>query len=104
MKTKQRIIDGTEVSWQSQAAGSFVKKTGIIEAFVPQKADVRDIWKVLRPDKKFEYGAISQPTSRIPRYLIRVERQGKTKAFLKDKYYCPSASVIEKQNPDAQRS
>lgn len=103
METQQRIAVGTEVSWQSQAAGSYIKKTGIVEAFVPQQADVRVVWKELYPETPFRYGAISQSTSSIPRYLVKVIPKGKNGTDLNPKYYCPGAGVIEKQNLDAAR-
>jgi hypothetical protein len=102
MPVNKRIAVGTEVSWVSQASGSYVKKTGVIQAFVPALKDVRDIWKTLYPDEEFKYGNISQPTSSIPRYLVKV-RLEKKKVYTYYAHYCPSASVVEKQNPEALR-
>jgi hypothetical protein len=100
MSVNKRIAVGTEVSWVSQASGSHTKKTGVIQAFVPSLVSVKKVWDELYPDKEFDWGAIGSETSSIPRYLVKV-RLEKKKVYTYYTHYCPSASVVEKQNPEA---
>jgi hypothetical protein len=96
MPVNKRIAVGTEVSWVSRGA----KKTGVIQAFVPSLVSVKKVWDGLYPDKEFDWGAIGSETSSIPRYLVKV-RLEKKKVYTYYTHYCPIASVVEKQNPEA---
>jgi hypothetical protein len=95
MPVNKRIPNGTNMRWVSRG----VEKTGIIQAFVPAFIDVKKLWDELHPNKEFDWGCIGSVSSSIPRYLIKVQIEKKTYTY--HTHYCPSASVIERQNPEA---
>ena len=97
-----KIENGTEVAWSSSSAGSTTTKTGIVVAFIPSwttpfqsaPCDVRNIDLTQCIDRT---GGGWHRHSQNPRYLVKLKR----KPGLKDVYYSPRATTIEKQNPNA---
>jgi hypothetical protein len=88
-QAKQTLPVGTQVSWQSQANGTYVEKRGKIIAFVDASELVMLPPRVLRSHFKGEL------FSTRPRYLVAVPRGGKSKIT---DYYAPLASVIHRYN------
>lgn len=91
------IKTGTVVTWTSQAHGSARRKTGTVIAYVPAGSRAYDYLPPEVPHRKCARIKF-EPRSYVDRYLVAVPRP----SGLLD-YYCPLATVLEAQNPDAPR-
>jgi hypothetical protein len=89
---------GDKVEWYGHAAGSSRKHTGMILGVIRQWGRPRDV-KPQRPaassQDKTGYGW--DGTSKLERYLIKVERIGKKGQQLPPHYYSPGTGKIDKQ-------
>lgn len=85
-----RIAPGTDVTWASQAQGSWSVKRGVVLGYVEPGADGRALipptWREHRSRIKF------QARSKVPRYVVVVhDRHGRPD------YYAPHAAALERQ-------
>jgi hypothetical protein len=106
----KRIAIGEVVQWTSQSAGIKTAKRGAVLAFVADGALSEGEGAFPRTYTP-SHPAIPAGTpagrcqwrfdgfSARPRYLVEVPREGKAPL-----YYAPLASVVEEQNPDAERT
>lgn len=96
-----RIKAGEKVAWRSSSGGTTKRKEGTVLAFVSAWQDARTVLLTKIGDLPPSSRIRVQPStfrSSIDRYLVAVS-DGR-----KDVYYLPRAEVVEKQNPNAERS
>lgn len=82
---------GKQVTWKSQAAGSWHEKTGTVIALVKAQHDADDFLPEDIPVTHIKY---SKPVSIYDRVLVAVPA-GKNGQITH--YYCPLQSVLEAQ-------